>query len=311
MAVNKLEKFIDKACLKHSNKYDYSKVNYINGITKVEIICPIHGSFWQQPGTHLQGAGCPKCGGVYRYDTKSFIEAAKKIHGDKYDYSKVEYKNAHTKVEIVCPIHGSFWQSPNSHISSVNKCGCPQCSMNRYPTSGRFKKRSFEDVIEAAKKIHGDKYTYDPSTFKNMHTPMEIICPDHGEFWQAPSTHIHGKAGCPACRESKGERAIRLWLTKHKVKYEAQKSFPGCANVKPLHFDFYLPDYNMCIEFDGLQHFIEDDFYTKVNKLDYIQHCDSIKTDYCKNNNIRLLRIPYNELNRVNKILKEEVKWEN
>ncbi len=109
----------------HGDIYDYSKVNYINNGTKIEIICPIHGSFFQTPKHHMNGTRCPKCMG--RVTTKDdIIVKFKKVHGEKYSYENVNYKNAHEKVEIICPIHGSFFQRPNGHL---NGKGCPKCKI--------------------------------------------------------------------------------------------------------------------------------------------------------------------------------------
>lgn len=123
------EVFVNKAKDTHKDKYDYSKVEYVNNYTKVCIICPIHGEFWQKPHNHLNGKGCRECAYAQtskrcRYSTKDFIRKAKEIHGDKYDYSKVEYTRNIDKVRIKCSIHGEFWQTPNDHIDG---CGCPEC----------------------------------------------------------------------------------------------------------------------------------------------------------------------------------------
>ena len=122
--------FISKAKKIHGDKYDYSKVNYVNSYTKVCIICPKHGEFWQTPYDHLQGCGCPKCATEKKaasnsQTTAEFISKAKEIHGDKYDYSKVNYVNARTKVCIICPKHGEFWQLPPNHLIGS---GCPKCN---------------------------------------------------------------------------------------------------------------------------------------------------------------------------------------
>lgn len=116
--------FVEKAKLVHGNIYDYSKIQYVNGSTKVEIICEKHGPFMQRPSKHLDGTGCPKCQHKY-VTTEEFIEKAKKVHGERYDYSKVVYKPGYTKIEIVCPSHGSFFQVTYNHLS--NKQGCPSC----------------------------------------------------------------------------------------------------------------------------------------------------------------------------------------
>ena len=132
-----IECFVEKAKEIHGDKYDYSKVEYINNHTKVCIICPKHGEFWQEPAAHLQGQGCRKCyneqiSSRQTLDVKDFIESAHKIHGDKYDYSKVEYVNNKTKVCIICPKHGEFWQVPNSHLRG---CGCSKCHNSRLEDS--------------------------------------------------------------------------------------------------------------------------------------------------------------------------------
>ena len=120
------EEFIKKAREVHGDKYEYSKTNYINANTKVCIICPEHGEFWQIPNSHISGSGCPKCVGKEQITTEDFIKKAKEIHGDKYDYSKVVYKGVDTQVTIICPIHGEFQQTPYHHLN--RKQGCPICN---------------------------------------------------------------------------------------------------------------------------------------------------------------------------------------
>lgn len=130
------DEFIERARKVHGNRYDYSKVEYVNNSTSVCIICPIHGAFWQSPNNHINGKGCRKCSSDRtrercRYSTEEFINKAKTIHGNFYDYSRVDYTNAKHKVCIICPIHGEFWQVPNYHIDG---CGCPQCGKESHCT---------------------------------------------------------------------------------------------------------------------------------------------------------------------------------
>jgi len=110
------EEFIKKAKEIHGDRYDYSKVNYITAKTKVCIICPKHGEFWMEPVNHLSGQNCPKCVGGVRLTKEEFITKANEVHNNKYDYSKVDYVNSQTKVCIICPEHGEFWQTPEKHI---------------------------------------------------------------------------------------------------------------------------------------------------------------------------------------------------
>ena len=184
------ENFIKESNEVHQNKYDYSKVDYKGVTTKVKIICPVHGEFWQTPRVHLKGCGCPKCGlerqnDATRLTTEEFIIRANKIQGNKYDYSKVEYVDYMTKVCIICPEHGEFWQTPNKHLLGQ---GCPKC--------GNTKKLTLTEFIERSRKIHADKYDYSKVRYINNGTKVCIICPDHGEFWQTPRVHLKG-CGCP------------------------------------------------------------------------------------------------------------------
>ena len=277
------EEFVRKANIIHHNRYDYSKVNYIDNKTKVCIICPIHGEFWQTPSNHLSNHGCPLCKTekISKNNSSSiedFIKKAKKIHGDKYDYSKVKYKNTSTKVEIVCPIHGSFWQSPNSHLSNN---GCSKCSKKN--------KHTTEEFIQLAKKIHGDKYDYSKVEYVQNNKKVCIICPIHGEFWQTPDAHINGNQGCPICKESKLEKEIRLFLNENNIKYTQRKTFEWLKKERLLHYDFFLNDYNIAIECQGLQHFKAVNHFGGIKQLLKQQDYDLFKKVKSKEHNIKLL----------------------
>ena len=184
------EEWIEKAKEVHGDMYDYSRVEYKNSSTKVVIICKTHGEFEQIADTHLSGHGCPKCFGGYLYTTKEWIKKAKEVHGDTYDYSRVEYKNSSTKVIIICKTHGEFLQTPNSHISQKQRC--PKCASNySYST---------EQWIEKARKVHGDKYLYDKVDYKSNKIKIIIVCKIHGEFLQTPNGHVSQKRGCRECQ---------------------------------------------------------------------------------------------------------------
>ena len=194
------DEFVKRAREIHGNKYDYSKTQYINSRTKVLIICPIHGEFYQRPDGHLSKHGCPKC--AYKHEKSNedivnrkniFLEKSKLIHNDKYDYSKVDYINVNTKVCIICPEHGEFWTTPENHIRQ--KVGCPVCKSK---TRKCHKYLTTEEFIIKSKKIHGDKYDYSKTEYINPINKICIICPIHGEFYQSPNLHISG-SGCPKC----------------------------------------------------------------------------------------------------------------
>ena len=184
------EEFIIDAYCKHGDRYNYKLVEYKNAKTKVKIVCSIHGVFEQRPYDHLKGYGCLECGGSKRLTTEKFVKKAKYIHGDRYDYSLVDYKNNYTKVKIICSIHGSFEQIPNNHL---NGKGCSKCSGS--------KKLTTEQFIKKAKIIHSDKYDYKLVEYKNKETKIKIICPEHGIFEQRPYDHLSG-SGCPKCGQS-------------------------------------------------------------------------------------------------------------
>jgi len=196
------EEFKNEARQIHGNKYDYSKVNYISNKTKVCIICPEHGEFWQTPDKHLAGQGCPDCYGNKKKDLERFISDAIKVHGNKYDYSKVKYINNTTKVCIICPEHGEFWQDPHNHLKGK---GCPSCSKS----IKRPQKYTTQTFIAAAKEVHGDKYDYSETTYNGMNKKVKIICPEHGEFRQNPYIHINGTL-CPKCAKEINAKSRRL-----------------------------------------------------------------------------------------------------
>jgi hypothetical protein len=224
---NKKEDFVKKAIEKHGDKYDYSKVKYETNREKVIIICPIHGEFKQTPYGHLNGNGCTPCSKEKDAKNKSkdiekFIEDAKKIHGNKYDYSKIEYENSRTQITIICPIHGEFTQIANDHIQGS---GCKQCGSQKPRTT----KRTKENIIQDAKKIHGDKYDYSKVIYTDKQTTnskIKIICPTHGEFEQIVYNHLAGK-GCVSCYHNTitgtKEDFVKESIKKHGDKYDYSK----------------------------------------------------------------------------------------
>ena len=270
------EEFISRARKVHGDKYDYSKVEYVNCDTLVCIICPEHGEFWQSPYHHLHGDGCPKCG--HRncvYMTDEWIKLAKKVHGDKYDYSKVEYVNAHTKVCVICPIHGEFWIKPVQHLRGG---GCPKC-VGKHKTT--------EDFIRESIEVHGNIYDYSKVEYKGAYTKICIICPKHGEFWITPHNHLNGR-GCPHCKASRLEKHIRRFLKKSNINYEYQKRF-FWLGLQSL--DFYLPDYNIAIECQGRQHFESVDVFGGDKGLSDNKKRDITKLNKCCDKGIKILYI--------------------
>jgi len=356
------KKFIEKAKRVHGDRYDYSKVEYKKAISKVIIICPIHGEFEQTPASHLSEVGCPKCGieksaDASRKDLNTFIEQAKRVHGDRYDYSKVVYDNSKRNVIIICPVHGEFEQTPDSHLqgSACQKCGWDNIAQklssnkeefiekarlvhgNKFdyskvvygknnsekvviicPIHGEFEqipgnhlqgngcpicanniRLTTEEFIEQAKQVHSDKFDYSKVNYVNSNTKVCIVCPVHGEFKQTPDNHLQGQ-GCPICSESKLEKETAKLLQQYGIKHEREKRFDWLKQKKRLRLDFYLPDYNIAIECQGIQHFEPIRFGSitieKANQnLKYLQNNDSIKKQLCEENNLPLYYISYDD----------------
>jgi len=252
--------FINKAKEIHRDKYDYSKVEYVSSQKKICIICPKHGEFWQRPNDHLNGHGCKKCAvekksEESRCDTNSFIEKCKKIHDNKYDYSKTTYINNHTNVQIICPKHGEFQIRPNNHL---NGQGCPICG--RLSAAEKLKKKT-SMFIDEARRIHENKYDYSKVEYKNNMSKVCIICPEHGEFWQVPSAHLRGQ-GCPDCNNSTLEREVYNILSGMSISNERYSNINGLLGKQSV--DFYLDKENVAIECQGIQHFIDTELYKET-----------------------------------------------
>lgn len=280
------ETFIKKSNLIHNYKFDYSKTKYINSRCKVIITCPVHGDFIQNSAAHLRGQDCKKCFSD-RIRAKNIEEKFNKIHDYKYDYSLMVYKNNKTEIIINCKKCGNiFKMRPDIHL----KCGCPRCATEL--KADKFKEKKF---IEKAKIIHCDNFDYTRVEYKNNRTPVLIFCKKCKSFFkQKPYSHLKGN-GCNNCKESHGEKYIKNILEYKKIKYIQQKKFKNCKYLRELPFDFYLPELNVCIEYDGKQHFEIIDFWGGKNGLILRKEKDDIKNNYCLENNIKLIRIKFDE----------------
>ena len=213
------DEFIEKARKIHRDKYDYSKVKYVNNSTKVCIICPEHGEFWMTPHNHLANQGCPKCSGRYITDTNYFIEKAKQIHGDKYDYSKVEYKDSKTKICIICPKHGEFWQTPQEHLQHK---GCKECGFESVLEKNT---KSTEDFIKQSNIVH--HYKYDYSKYE----------------------HLQNR-GCPSCSHSTSKEEVNICNYLNSIDIACKQRVKNIIN--PYELDIYIPDKKVAIEYDGV-----------------------------------------------------------
>lgn len=316
------ETFIKKA-LKLNPDYDYSLSVYLEREVPLKIICPTHGIFEQKPSIHLgDHSRCPTCAkeiiaiknferGKLKADkcAQEFLNKAVSIHGDKYDYHLVEYIHSGSKVKIICPIHGIFEQAPNTHL---NGHGCVYCQKeiaisNLLSKNKDKNKKSKEEFISKALKLHGNYYNYSQVDYRTAVQKVKILCPLHGSFEMRPDHHLLSGT-CPECSStSAGEKYIKAYLEEMKIPFETQKTFPECKYIKVLRFDFWIPSLNLLIEYDGTQHFKPIGYFGGEKAFKQLQIRDQIKNKFCSEKQIRLLRISY--LNRdIGAFLKGELK---
>ena len=281
------KEFIEKAKKIYGDKYSYLNVDYQGNKVKVLITCPTHGDWLVSPNAFLRGSECPKCYGTPKYTTEEFIRKSKEIHGDKYDYSKVDYQGNKYKVCIICPIHGEFWQNAGAHLRGA---GCSICNVGYrvFKRNGNSVSVDKNLFIKRSLETHTIKYDYSKVSLINNSEKVCIICPTHGEFWQIPNNHLYG-AGCPTCPQSNMEGELREVLKKKNIRFEQEKGFPWLRYKKKMFLDFYLPDYNLAIECQGGQHFMPvdlfggEDFYNKTLDRDIAKH------DLCEEHGITIL----------------------
>ena len=363
------EEYIQRAKAVHGDKYGYELTEYVDVNTLITITCKIHGAIKVNPCTHIRcGSGCIECARDEKLrtapkDTESFIEKSIKIHGDKYDYSKVDYKGYKTPVEIICPIHGSFWMKPFVHLQPTYQQGCPKCGIEK-----RVKERTGnkDEFIAKSNALYNFKYNYDKVEYINRLTPVIITCPIHGDFRQRPIEHLNGHEcakckhpringwtkedllksfylvhqglysypdlpdiisrkkkinikcpkhgifrqkidrhlagdGCPICSNSKHANVLAARMNENNISFEREKNFPWLRRFRRgngMRLDFYLPDYNVAIEYQGAMHFgiHKNNKYT-MTKEDYedLFERDRVKYKLCKEHGIRILYFCYNK----------------
>jgi hypothetical protein len=296
------QEFVDRSIELHGDKYDYSLVNYID--INTHVILSIDGiTYSQSPSSHLQGK-CPE--NIHLSTRKSkeqFIIESKQINGDKYDYSLVEYISNYKKVILICnKCSHKFGVTPINNI--FRRSECPKCSKIESKTKMSSNNSEFiQKCILLNKNIY---YSFDKIEYINNKIKVIITCKKHGDFLVKPNYFLLDR-GCSKCSRSKGETRVSEVLNKLNINFNVQKTFEACVNVRKLEFDFYLPDYNVCIEFDGQQHFKPIKRFGGDVEFKNVKKRDEIKNKYCLENNIKLIRIPYYDFNNTEEILKKEL----
>lgn len=304
------EMFINEANKKFNGWCVYTNTVYTNMHTPIDIYCHIHKHFTQKPIDHLKSKyGCPKCGlttigDKRKMSTATFILKAKKIHGDSCNYDTTQYVSYNTPIDIYCNVHKKvFSQKPNIHLQGS---GCPICAKEKHKLNHIKTESTF---LEQAIVKHGDRYDYSEVKYTHTNSKVKVKCKVHGVFEIKPSKHLEG-VGCPKCSISKGELEVVKYLDNNKIQYVREYKLDGYK----YRYDFYLPQYSTFIEYHGMQHFVDIDFFDKdsvLNNLRRQQRNDKIKMELAKRNNINMLIISYLDIKNVTTILERELNNKN
>jgi predicted nucleic acid-binding Zn-ribbon protein len=261
---------------------------YIDSGTKILHKCKIDGYIWNVvPSSILKGVGCPMCAGKAPYTTESFIATMSLVHPSIEVIGN--YVNNKTNIALRCKIDGHEW-NPIPH-NVLRGQGCPKCG-GRIPMS-------HDEYVNAVSQINKDLDVL--GTFVNKSISILHRCKKDGHEWDVRPEHILNGHGCPVCNSSIGERLVANYLTDNNILYKSQHKFERCKNKRRLPFDFYLPNLNICIEYDGIQHFQPVEAFGGQATFDECQKNDAIKNRFCEVSQITLLRIRYDQ--DVNQVL--------
>jgi len=278
--------FIKLAKEQHGDRYSYDKVIFRNVDTPVTITCREHGDFKVKPYNHYKlGTNCPACAQSESVmDEGTFLEQAKLVHGDKYCYGNVSFKGYTKAVTLGCPKHGYFYQKARVHL---NGSGCPTC--HREST-----KKTLGEFIQDAQQVHGYIYNYDKVEYVNNKTPITVVCKKHGPFKTIPNRHVSQKQGCPRCRESLGERQIAHILDINGIEFRREYKFDGSL----YRYDFFLPKFEILIEFHGIQHYEPVERFGGYEALEECKARDWDKLRLANGKKIPLIVLNYLDLDR-------------
>jgi ssDNA-binding Zn-finger/Zn-ribbon topoisomerase 1 len=280
------ELFVAESRLIHGDLHSYDEFEFVDKSTKGKIYCNKHHIFFEQsPRKHLMGHGCPIC----RYEKSAhskthtqewFRNKVKEVWGDRYDISNSVYINGGTNVKVVCHKkdrngveHGEFEITPENFLHKTKPQGCPKCGREKVVEALRDTK---EDFVYKANIVHKGRYRYHKVDYVNSQTPVWITCLKHGDFLQAPNNHLQGQ-GCPYCKQSVMEAAMRKFLFDNDIKFTQEKTFDWLVYKRNMKLDFYLDDYGVAIECQGRQHFEE----TGIGSLEENQKRDKLKLKLC------------------------------
>ena len=273
-------------------EYDLPIEDYKSYHIKIKHKCKQGHVYQQAPSNHLKGKGCPICAirNISKVKTKSSKEYLYECKDKGYDLPIEDYVDAHTRIRHKCSQGHIYKQKPNNHLCGQ---GCPIC--------GGTKRKTPREYYNLCKEKGLDLPIED---YINATTKIKHICDKGHIYKQTPNSHLNG-IGCPVCNESHGEKFIRNYLNKHSIKYESQKSFHDLKDKTYLSYDFCLPDYNTLIEYQGIQHYKDKDYFGGDKQFETQQYHDNLKREYAKNNGYKLLELHYSldTQEKVNKYL--------
>ena len=295
----KFEDFVKECRNKYGDEYEYYNEGYENTKSYINIKHNICGKIFKQlASNHLYGGnGCPFCYGKDKLTTEDFINKSKQIFGEALDYSKVEYKRMDKKVILICNKCGlEFSKAPNLHL--FQKQGCPRCNKKH--------RRTIKELIEELEAVNKD-LDYSKVEFKNIKTKITTVCKKCGKEYKALVSNILRGHTCLCSINYRGENRISQFLDKYKVNYTKHKTYDDLKKVRELSYDFYLPKYELLIEYNGEQHYEPIDFFGGMETFKIQQLHDELKKEYAEKNKINLLIIPYWDFNNIEKILGEVI----
>lgn len=286
----------------HGEKFDYSNTEYLGCRHKINIFCnSCKNDISVSANNHFQGKGCPICFKNKTRTLEEFLDKAKDIYQDKFIYID-GYKNSASKIKLKCTIcNHIFERVANHHLLGQD---CKQC-VNK--SVGLNNRTNIEDFESECRFNNLDKYIYFQDYIGN-NSDIKVQCKDCNTVFYANAKHHKNRiSGCPDCSMTNGEQLIKYWLNLNSIKYETQKIFKECRNVLPLRFDFYLSELKTIIEFDGKQHFEAIEYFGGEDSFIKTKTRDNIKNEFCRDNNIKMIRISYLDVININNILEKEL----
>jgi very-short-patch-repair endonuclease/ribosomal protein S27AE len=279
---------------------------YKNCSSRIKLFCNIDGHEWETSYKNFVNnrTGCFKCSKHVLYENEiqsNILKRLKELNVSLRE-SYIHINNS-SELKLICNIDGHEWESKYSNFIN-NKKGCAKCAKVLKLTQSEAE----EKVQQRCKKMNYE--LIEPFIFKKTsNTRIYLKCNKCNFNWEVSyNNFINRKSGCPKCQESKGENEAERILKSFNMNYVPQKKFEGCKDKDYLKFDFYIPDLNICIEFDGIQHYESFNFFGGESGLKDTQRRDSIKNDFCYKNNIYLIRIPYKDFNKMEIIIKKKLK---